>query len=385
MELTAEQIKAAIAAKRISAVTLDTNVIKAANFGFEHGTLARMKQFMNSPVQFVMPDVVWGEVRRQMVALAVESRGRLENQVHSVAGVWNVSRERRDDAIRKLLGFESAEEMVARRMNAFQTATGMQSIAAGGLVDLNQVVADYFAARPPFGPTEAKKAEFPDAIAVRTLEGWARQNGTVVLAVSRDGDWKRFCASSEHLVAVDDLGDALSLFHQNADIATSLLSALVSRNEFNFDRQLEDAVSRVVDSLTFDVDIDTPYFYEGDITDVELTNVELLTLEPKKSAYFRAVDTEDGVLVVEGRAEATVRVTAGFKFWLDDDKGRIPLYTMSDSVDASVPVEFFLSVQGDLQTAPAVSDLEVQFGHHRRWLTFSTFGDIGEPEEEQDA
>jgi hypothetical protein len=44
---------------------------------------------------------------------------------------------------------------------------------------------------------ERKKSEFPDALALLSLERWATQNKSLVLLVSADGDWKKLVEQSE--------------------------------------------------------------------------------------------------------------------------------------------------------------------------------------------
>ena len=66
-----------------------------------------------------------------------------------------------------------------------------------GNVSHDEVIRRYFATEPPFSTKERKKSEFPDALALLSLERWATQNKSLVLLVSADGDWKKLVEQSE--------------------------------------------------------------------------------------------------------------------------------------------------------------------------------------------
>jgi PIN domain len=77
---------------------------------------------------------------------------------------------------------------------------------------ISDLIQKYFQAKPPFSETGKKKNEFPDAIALMSLETWANKNQTKIIVVTSDNDWKNFCKSSERLLAIDDFAGALGLF-----------------------------------------------------------------------------------------------------------------------------------------------------------------------------
>ncbi|MCA6115206.1 DUF4935 domain-containing protein [Bradyrhizobium sp. WSM 1738] len=77
----------------------------------------------------------------------------------------------------------------------------------------------YFTIEPPFSRGELKKTEFPDALALLSLEAWASRHHTTVLLVSRDTDWQAFAAASKHLVVIADLSAALDCFNAAGSFA----------------------------------------------------------------------------------------------------------------------------------------------------------------------
>lgn len=78
-----------------------------------------------------------------------------------------------------------------------------------GRISLRELRDRYFTPLAPFTERDGKKSEFPDAIALMALEHFAREQQSMVLAVSRNGDWHDFAVPSAHIIVVDDLAKML--------------------------------------------------------------------------------------------------------------------------------------------------------------------------------
>lgn len=100
-------------------------------------------------------------------------------------------------------------------------------------VDINMIADSYFNSNPPFSCSTAqsknikdtgeekaastkkthkqkdKKNEFPDAIALQSLERFAISRVKNIAIVSNDNDWKEYCKNSEHLYTIDENIDVL--------------------------------------------------------------------------------------------------------------------------------------------------------------------------------
>ena len=74
MELTDVEIKERIADGRISGISLDTSIFDGNGNRFERGLLAKLNQFKNTSVEFVLSDVVLGEVRSHVIRDAQEAK-----------------------------------------------------------------------------------------------------------------------------------------------------------------------------------------------------------------------------------------------------------------------------------------------------------------------
>ena len=66
----------------------------------------------------------------------------------------------------------------------------------------------YFDFNPPFSKG---RREFPDAMALFSLEKWAKEKEIKIIAISGDGEWKNFDKGSDHIYVTDNLDNVLNL------------------------------------------------------------------------------------------------------------------------------------------------------------------------------
>ena len=97
------------------------------------------------------------------------------------------------------------------------------------------VLSRYFSEAPPFGESDKRKHEFPDAFALLSLEALARDERKLMLCVAPDKGWQDFASQSEHLVCVNELEEVLSYFN-DADqaLAETIVAAWRESKERRF-------------------------------------------------------------------------------------------------------------------------------------------------------
>lgn len=372
MELTDEQIKEAIAEGTISAITLDTAIFDGNGNRFEHGLLARLKQFNGTTVQVVLSDVVVGEVISHVSRDAADAHSKIKAGLKEVSKTWQVSQAQRDSAMVALFGSETSDQLARRRLDAFLKTASVRTIQAAGRVDIDTLLSAYFGSKPPFGKSTTKKNEFPDALALQALEHWAIEEGLTLLVVSKDGDWQRYCKTSPCLVVADDLANALSFFHQNAEVACSRLVDRFNAGTLQLQDAITDAIREASDRLTFTAQVSSGYFYDADVYDVDVTSIAIGIDEGARP--LRVVDKpEEDVLVVEADVEATIAVTTEFQFSVTDpiDGDEVPIGSASATVEVLIDLKVLLTFQGDLgadadlvevEVEMAARDIEVDYG-----------------------
>lgn len=376
MEMTDEEIKETIANGKISAITLDTSIFDGNGHRFERGLLARLKQFNGTAVHVVLSDVVVGEVKAHVTREATEAQSKIRVGMKAVSKAWQVTEAQREAAMVSLFGGESPAQLAQRRFTNFTESVSMEQVESAGRLNIDGILAAYFAATPPFGKSAAKKSEFPDAIALQALAHWAEDKSLLLLVVSKDGDWQRYCKTSPHLVCSDDLANALSYFHQNAEVACTRLIERFDEGELTIEDSITDAVLLATDRLTFTPEVSSGYFYDADVYEINVNSISIGT-DAETGKPFKVVDKpEDSVLVVEANVEATIEVSSSFQFSITDpiDKDQVSIGSASATVEVLMDLKVLLTFEGDLAGDAELVDVEVEMDS--RDITVD-YGDVG--------
>lgn len=376
MELSEAEIKQRIANGSICAITLDTSVFDGNGNRFERGLLAQLKQFKNTPVEFVLSDVVIGEVRNHIARDAQDARSKTVAALKEVGRSWQVQNPQRDAALAALFGTETAEQLADRRIANFRQATDFDVVSSVDRVNVSKMLAAYFSAKPPFGISVTKKSEFPDAIALHALEAWAEEEHLLLLVVSKDGDWKRYCKDATRLVVVEDLALALSYFHQNAEVACARLVQRLQDGALDLGEELVSAAQFAVERINFLPEVSSGYFCDAEMGEVEIKGVELRP-DTYVTGPFRVVDKpEDDVLVVEAEIDITMEVSAYLTFSIEDsiDKDQVIIGGASPTTEKTVVFKVLLTFEGDLAGDAKLVEAEVEAP---RSTVYVDFGDVG--------
>lgn len=106
--------------------------------------------------------------------------------------------------------------MAKRRVDAFVENHSIAIVEAAPLVSVKKMMDLYFGQQAPFSVNTSKKNEFSDALALLSLEDWAEDDDTMILAVTNDRDWVTYCETPEKILSITKLPGALA--HFNADV-----------------------------------------------------------------------------------------------------------------------------------------------------------------------
>lgn len=376
MELTDAEIKQHIADGRIRAITLDTSIFDGNGNRFERGLLARLKQFKDTSVEFVVSDAVIGEVRNHVIREAQDAKSKTNAALKLVGASWQVDNSQRDAAISALFGTESSEQLADRRIANFMKETDFTVLESEGRLNVNKLLESYFSSKPPFGITAAKKSEFPDAIALQSLENWADDEDLQILVVSKDGDWKKYCTSARRLVVVEDLALALSYFHANEEVACGLLANRLQSGELGLDQELTRLAQLAVDRLNIIPEVSSGYFYQAEMGDVEVQSIELIN-DTYATGPFRVVDKpEDHLLSVEAEIAITISASAYLSFYIEDsfDKDQINIGGAVPSTEETLHRKVLLTFEGDLASAAKLVEADIEAP---KATVYVNFGDVG--------
>lgn len=361
-----EAIRQQIEANEIGAIALDTEVFDAKQLNLEAGLLRRVAQFANSAITVLLPDVIAGEVEAHLRQAASDAQGKLKRAMRQIEHARLLSLV--DDAApaTQLLGQitdpAAATEVASQRLESWIECSGAVVLHASEHVTLDEVMLRYFDSQPPFAVSGSKKHEFPDAVALLTLERWAEQQERKVLVVSNDPDWVRYCATSQRLVLVRDLADALSGFQdQTASYAARRLAELLDEGDpVGLQAALLRAMDGQDDKVEFDVDADSQFEVEPEGADAHFTDVELPDAE-WAAKVFEAVDYGDGKVFVQVTATALAQVSSYFRFrkWDGIDREYMPMGSGQIVTDERIDIEAIVTLGGQIPERMAIEAIEI--------------------------
>ncbi|CAG9235758.1 PIN_12 domain-containing protein [Paraburkholderia tropica] len=366
-----EQIHNLILAGEITALTIDTSVFNKLGLKLESGLLAQLGQFREGEFELVIANTVANEVKRHLADHATAATKALRNALELTAKhqALNPAHQAELTGLSKLA---AADDHVRahKRFDDWAERAGAEVIHENDFASIGEVMRRYEAGEPPFAETGDKKQEFPDAVALSTLEGWAEENDTRILAVAQDNDWKRYGAQSKRLVVVDDLADALSTIQGLGEArvpAVRLAKQFVAGDELGLQAAVLDAVRRQVDKFEFSVEADSQFAVEEEGVEATVDDISL-DIPDATGATLDTISHEDGEAVVKLSGTASLSVDVQFSFDKFDsvDRDYVGMGTATIPEDVEIDFEVLVTVliDGDgltldeVELLPATHHLE---------------------------
>lgn len=368
MKLTDDETRSAINAREIVAVTVDTSILDAAKHGLEWGVLKRMQQFKSSN-RFLLSEIVLGELRAHMIKNATTAQKAFKDATRELGNTWGTSEEDRVALQSAAFGQLTPVQISEQRIQKYLQDTDAKVIGSEA-VSTSDLVKMYFGYQAPFADKDSKKHEFPDAIALLALEDWAKQNGQI-LVVTKDGDWKKFCEASENLVAVEDLGRAVSFFQEESASYLCTQYKEMLANWPDFWEKINTCLKDRQDLISTSSDVDS---YFGVETDMEEAIVQPVSLESVIEG-FEAIEYDDAEKTLVARITLHVpvelNVYLSFQKWDGIDKEYISMGGGKASANTEVIADLMVTFDVKDKGSPGIEDIEVTFdGVH------ATFSDL---------
>ena len=346
---------------------IDTSAFEKKNYQFGQYALGRLQELIeDEKIHLLITDVTRKEIDSHLKRKSEEAASMISKMQRDGMFLRNTPNLDCHGIFTKVKG-EDIYTVVSKKFDDFVESGYVETINVS-IVNPQLVFDAYFNNRPPFGK-ESKKHEFPDAFALLSLEGWAESSGKKLLVVSKDGDWTRFCKDSELLVAVDDLGTALSLFHRDASVACNALSLRLQNGGFpNLVEAIEDAIYRHIDRMDFIVDAEAAYSFEDEIGDYEILDV---VIGDGGMAEIEPIDAGDDYLVAKIPVSVGMRVECDFSFSIKDgiDKDYVPIGSASVSTEKTLSFDVLVTLGTPVSEADSIDDIEVT-GKGRLYLEF---------------
>lgn len=333
---------------KYEALLIDTSIFDGNGLRLEKGLLGKLTQFKRSPVVFLLPDVIFGEVETHLEQKIKASRSALEKSINEAGDHLFFDGSTLNEAKALLLESKEIEGLAETRLNNFIENTGAVVLECGNHLSVSSLLKKYFSNEAPFSESGKKKNEFPDAIVLMAVDEWARNNNKLVLAIAKDDDWRKYCESSENIDCIGELSDGLAMFNKaNAPYAflSKLESALDDETAQPFLDGVAAKLKSELDEFTPDQDAESYLYWEPEGSNGWFKSFYLTSNE------LRIIESDEEYIVLECKAAITVVAEGEFSLSVHDSIDRD--YVHIDSVTATAEEEFeseiLITIMGDLE------------------------------------
>jgi len=296
-------------------ITLDSNIFHHNGFYLEGGMLGQFSQFRMGSVQFVLSEIVVREVFKYLKIEAKQAKDSLGQALKACAKNAALTADA-IEAIKSAYDAALSPEGCARkRLDDFAAATGVEVIPAHE-ADMKELIRRYFEPLAPFEGSGKKKSEFPDAIALLTLEAWAKSKNKKILAISKDEGWLSFAKDSQFLDVEPDLAEALQKLQAHAQQAMSHIDFLLTEMESGrlpaLLKQIDDYMSDAVGELEIDPDATSAYHVDVDFAAMSYEDFSFV----KDSGHYEFSVVQIGNNRITARIMLSIKAKAEAEFSL---------------------------------------------------------------------
>lgn len=338
-----EKINNQILAGEITALTIDTSIFEKNSLALESGLLAQLEQFRHSDFELVIANTVANEVKRHLAKNATDATRALRSALVHTAKHQALS-SAYQEKLTELSNLAAAgdDARARKRFDDWIQHVGADIIHEDEFASIGEVMRRYEAGEPPFAETGEKKQEFPDAVALLTLEGWAEDRDTQILAVAHDKDWQRYGTQSKRLVVVDDLADALSTIQglgAAREPAVRLATLFRAGDSVGLHDAVLDAARHQVDKFEFCVEADSQFAVEEEGIEATVHDISL-DIPDGTGATLDTISHREGLAVIKVSGIATLNVEVHFGFEKFDSIDRDYVSMGSATIPNDVEIEF---------------------------------------------
>jgi hypothetical protein len=362
-------------------IALDTQTVESNSFNFDGGLLSQLKQFKDGPVRVVVSEIVVREIFSHLVEKTRAARDSAIS-AHKKAvdhGLANVD-------VPFVSGDVDLKAIARARLKKFLDEIGAEIVRVND-VPMSDLVEAYFQPAPPFSATGKNKAEFPDAIALLSLERWAKQRNFKALLVSSDKGWRAFAEPSDCLDLCEDLSDALSLLQKHAEEARAVVQQLLTSIDSNSDPQLatQFEIRLANEVFGYSVYAEADSFYTAEADEVDLHLVEFRFIGDAAEFEFSVIQSGPNVLVAHFEIEASIKAEANFHMSIYDsiDKDYTPAGSTTAHTDEEVTFKVLATFERE-QVSANFEIKKVEIVDGPKSINFGSVEPDYDPEPEED-
>jgi hypothetical protein len=362
--MTEIELGEAIVQRRFGAVTIDTNIFDKFGCNLDMRALRALGPLTTQHnVRLIFSDIVAGEVQTHIKRTATDQAEKLRTALNQYRKAW-----RRDEDVATLAPLvdldASPAALAAEEWETYLDAVDGEVVDSEGRANIGELVRRYFAEESPFMPTAAKKAEFPDAIALLALEAWAESEDCLLLAISRDGDWQAYASGSQRIVCVPDFEGTLDRFNT---AGRTLVEGLAARLRLGEADELKDEIDLELESwlseADFHVEAHSDFHYDAQPESAVVQYWEIVG-EPK----VLALEGDEVTFSLELDCVIAFGASFSLSAWDSVDGDYVPLNSQSEEIEERHRLA--VSIRVDRRSVPTPEVVEVEANRRRLTVDF---------------
>jgi len=327
------------------ALSVDTSIFRKYQWLFDRGTLNALKQFSDNATEFIIPKVINDEMIKHFSKASDDRLREAKKGIKSLKQFYGFRDELFSDFNEQL----DMEQYALVRLDDFFYETGAEIISCAD-IDSERLVKMYAEIDPPFEDKKDKKEEFPDAIALLTLEAWAEDNKKNVLVVSADAGWIAFGEGAKRITVTEDLAKAIEYFQPHETLnRLKVYFEENAINDYKIDEIVTSRLTGYIEEYEFYPEGYSDFIYEQDETYATLDELVLKRGDGNK-LDATVIDIDDDAISVELKGEVTYTVNASFSLYVRDsiDKDYLPVGSSSSEFQQTEPIEIIVQFIGDV-------------------------------------
>lgn len=364
--------------KRYSALTIDTSIFIQNGLKLNKGLLAQLHQFKDNPINLILSDIVYRELKSHLDRKEKETKSKIESALNDASDYLNCCIDDMEK-IKSLIKLNYQAESISKLiLEEFIRKCGIELVKGEKYCEMKSLIDMYFQNLAPFKESGNKKNEFPDAIALLSLQYWVEENNKNLLAVSADNDWKNFALGKGNIEVIDDLAKAMDILNKQTDEA---LDSIIYEIELDLtksqnSRIFESMYSAIENSINIsEISAVSSFKYYIDDEQLSLKNIYILTEENEKRLKVYIIDYDSDKITISITCEVMCEVEVAFNFsvWDSIDKEDVSLGGTRKIVEISYETDVLVNLYGNFLDGLQNMDIdEIEVTHD------SLFVDMGE-------
>ncbi len=321
------------------AITFDTCSFKELKYAFSFSPLRKMNIFKEMGLKVVMSEVVINEVKFH---LQNEFNDYATKINASFKGIVKSTNKRQDEFSDFFDYIKSCKNETFNIVDNFINNIATDIVKINDFKSLDDVFKMYFSNIPPFGTSKERKNEFPDAIAIKSIEQWGKSNSKKIIAVTSDKGWVEFCEKSSTVYVVKNIIELLNLYEDNsAFFAVELKQYLLSETGKHILESIFEAFKEGIEETSFDVDNNSSDRSDCDVGEVTVESFDDFSFF---KIFIEGVNDNIYDVSIFGTVNVKAELFVDFFVWDSIDREMINMggktYYQNESLSCNMSLSF---------------------------------------------